>query len=334
MVLLREQLSRVAALPPWSVLICGEAGTGKTLAARSIHDASLPVGSFETVECNTLSSERLQEVWQGLLRQGGGTLLLRGVEELSEAARLALLPKLPADRTLLAADFHGGGPHVRVISATRLSFARLRTRLPAELLERLSMFIVSIPALRERLGDVAELARHFLDQVSEIRGVPAVKLSSQAAQLLSNYDWDDNVRELSEVMEQVFDLAEQGIVQPASLQAVQTSREARPSSVAPQSIELPKVAREPASDLTADHGAPHDQWSAPPSSGTALVGKRGAFTSLPALEEHVITDIFRECNGNLSLAARTLGIPRSTLRDRLKKYGMAPVSVSKKQVGQ
>lgn len=60
----------------------------------------------------------------------------------------------------------------------------------------------------------------------------------------------------------------------------------------------------------------------PPSSGTALVGKRGLFETLPELEEFVISDVFRECQGNLSMAARTLGIPRSTLRDRLKKYGI------------
>ncbi|HXS18430.1 MAG TPA: helix-turn-helix domain-containing protein, partial [Polyangiaceae bacterium] len=119
------------------------------------------------------------------------------------------------------------------------------------------------------------------------------------------------------------------------------SQHTHSGSVAPHSIELPKFVRDVGSNHAFD--APglaeqavtgHEPWpSAPPSSGTALVGKSGAFTSLPELEEHVITDIFRECNGNLSMAARTLGIPRSTLRDRLKKYGMAPVSVPKKQMG-
>jgi len=320
------------------VLICGEAGTGKTLAAWSIHQAATLDGTFESVECKTLSPQRLEEVWQALLGQGGGTLLLRGVEDLSEATGSALLPKLPADRSMLVADIRGGRPNVRVISATRLSFVHLRKRLPAELLEKLSMFIVSVPALRERLQDLAELSNYFLEQVSRVHGRPAVKLSAQAVQLLANYQWVENVRELGAVMEQVFEYAEQGVVQPAGLLAVQTSREARPSSVAPQSIELPRVVYESGSaaalDVAEEQGTNHDRWTnAPPSSGTALVGKRGAFTSLPALEEHVITDIFRECNGNLSLAARTLGIPRSTLRDRLKKFGMAPVSLPKK-VGQ
>lgn len=91
----------------------------------------------------------------------------------------------------------------------------------------------------------------------------------------------------------------------------------------PLSIELPwnehhAVEQGPASRL------------APPSSGLTLVGKAGIFPSLPELEQHVITEVFRECQGNLSMAARTLGIPRSTLRDRLKKFGIALASNSKK----
>jgi transcriptional regulator of acetoin/glycerol metabolism len=65
-------------------------------------------------------------------------------------------------------------------------------------------------------------------------------------------------------------------------------------------------------------------------SDSVLVGKDGPFSSLPELEQHVITGVYRECQGNLSLAARTLGIPRSTLRDRLKKYGINPPASQKR----
>jgi len=343
-VLLREQLSRLAALPPWSVLVCGEAGTGKALVARIIHGSTSPEGTFLSAECKTLTPERLEQAWQALLGQGGGTLLLRGIEELSGAPSRLLhqqLQQLRGDGMVSQSVGHSELPGVRVISATRLSFVEVRRRLPAELFQMLSTFIVSIPPLRERALDIAELARTFLEQMSEARGCATVTLQPQASELLMNYEWVDNVRELQKLMELSFDRAEQGVVQASALQAARASQHTHSGSVAPHSIELPKFVRDVGSNHAFD--APglaeqavtgHEPWpSAPPSSGTALVGKSGAFTSLPELEEHVITDIFRECNGNLSMAARTLGIPRSTLRDRLKKYGMAPVSVPKKQMG-
>lgn len=94
----------------------------------------------------------------------------------------------------------------------------------------------------------------------------------------------------------------------------QTIREGQPARTSPSGEEA----------SSNDEAAPSTSWmeGAPPSSGTALVGKRGLFETLPELEEFVISDVFRECQGNLSMAARTLGIPRSTLRDRLKKYGI------------
>ncbi len=70
-----------------------------------------------------------------------------------------------------------------------------------------------------------------------------------------------------------------------------------------------------------------------PSSGLALVGKGAAFASLPELEQYVITEVYEQSRGNLSRAARTLGIPRSTLRDRLKKFGIAPLSSQKRESG-
>lgn len=96
------------------------------------------------------------------------------------------------------------------------------------------------------------------------------------------------------------------------------------STPGPASIELPL------SDHQLSAGERISSIVAPPSSGLALVGKTGIFPSLPDLEQHVITEVFRECQGNLSMAARTLGIPRSTLRDRLKKFGITLSPSSKK----
>lgn len=96
------------------------------------------------------------------------------------------------------------------------------------------------------------------------------------------------------------------------------------STPGPASIELPL------GDHQLSAGERLSSIVAPPSSGLALVGKTGIFPSLPDLEQHVITEVFRECQGNLSMAARTLGIPRSTLRDRLKKFGITLSPSSKK----
>ena len=210
-----------------TVLILGETGTGKELVARAIHEQSRRARSaFVPVNCGalvpTLAASELFGHEAGAFtgaaqrrvgrfeRASRGTLFLDEVGELSAEVQSALL-RVIQER---AVERLGGGEPIRVdvrlVTATNrdLSAEVREGRFRADLFYRLNVFPISLPPLRERKGDIPELAEHFLSQFAKLHSKPARVISSQALRVLAAHDWPGNVRELQNVIERAVIVSE------------------------------------------------------------------------------------------------------------------------------
>jgi transcriptional regulator with PAS, ATPase and Fis domain len=222
MLALRSSIDRVAATD-FTVLLEGESGVGKELAARRIHESSRRRhGPFVAVNCAALVETLLEAELFGIEertatgvrgRRGkfehadGGTLFLDEVSDLSLSAQAKLLRAI---QDLSVERVGGVGAHrvdIRVVAATNRSLVTMvEHRLFREdLFYRLSGVEIRIPALRERRGDVPALAAHFLDGHRSLR---QVQLSASAMDALVGYDWPGNVRELERLIERVVALTD------------------------------------------------------------------------------------------------------------------------------
>jgi DNA-binding NtrC family response regulator len=229
-------IERVAASDS-TVLICGETGTGKEMAARLLHARS-PRRSrpFVVVDCGALQEELLQSELFGHERGAftgadrakpglfevahGGTIFLDEIGEVTQATQVKLL------RVLDTSTFrHVGGTaeikvDARVVVATNRALATLaRQRLFREdLYYRLSTITVELPPLRQRAGDVELLAEHFVARLNERYGFSR-RLGPEAMALLRGYDWPGNVRELLHVVESAAVVCEGSEILPPHLPA-------------------------------------------------------------------------------------------------------------------
>jgi DNA-binding NtrC family response regulator len=202
---LRERI-RFAAASDAPVLVGGEEGTGKVLAAEAIHRSSERAGGpMRRVDCEVTPDELLAGELFGFERSGGrrepgklelcrgGTLVVAEVGEMS--------PEIQAE---FAAALARAGDDVRVIATTSVDL-RERVRDGAfdeSLYYTINTLSVEMPALRERRADIPALAVHFARLGAARGGMPAAELTSSAIERLTRYEWRTNLRELQEVVEQ------------------------------------------------------------------------------------------------------------------------------------
>jgi two-component system response regulator PilR (NtrC family) len=222
-----ELLHTVAATAS-TVLVAGETGTGKELAARAIHDASpRRSGRFVAINCSAIPETLLEaELFghvrgaftgaianrQGRVEQANrGTLFLDEVGTMSPALQAKLLRVLQSREFERVGDSQTIRVDVRIIAATNSDLKRMVDSgvFREDLYYRLNVIPVRIPPLRERRADIPLLAQHFLDRLSA-EAVPArgrVTLSQEAQQALMPFAWPGNVRQLENVMERAFALS-------------------------------------------------------------------------------------------------------------------------------
>jgi two-component system response regulator HydG len=190
-----------------SVLLTGESGSGKELAARSIHECSSRRGGpFIAVSCGAMPARLMEAEFE---RAQGGTLLLDEVTEMPLDVQTRLL------RVLETRKFYRGGSNteftadVRIIAATnRCPLQAVRNgQLREDLLYRLAVFPIEMPPLRERGDDVDELAEHFLSRLNA-HGRTQKRLSALARMTLKRHTWPGNVRELKNCIERAFILGD------------------------------------------------------------------------------------------------------------------------------
>jgi DNA-binding NtrC family response regulator len=306
---LRAQIRRIGLFRDVSVLIEGETGTGKELVAEAIHSVTARDAPFVSINCaavpdNLFESELFgheagaftsaKGARAGLLEEAGnGTLFLDEIGEMPVTVQPKLL------RVLETREFRRVGSNrprrlgARVISATnRVLSGAADDPLRSDLYFRLAGYTIVTPRLRERVADIPLLARSFLQRfAARYEGAPA-RISDEALHALRRHEWPGNVRELRVVVENAAVLAAPNAIDLGSVEQVLAVRGVEPSS------------REAPSGVHATKRFPPE---------TAL--------SLPDLEREVILGAFSKYSPNLSKTAKHLGIPRSTLRDRLRKLG-------------
>jgi DNA-binding NtrC family response regulator len=310
-----------------SVLIQGESGTGKELIARAIHAASARrEGPFEPIDCAALPPELVESELYGhergaftgalkgregrIRRAHGGTLFLDEVGELPLPAQAKLLRFL-AERELSPVGGEGRvAVDVRVIAATNRPLERAVKdgSFREDLFYRLNVFAIHAPPLRERKGDIPDLARRFLARAGRGPGGAApLEPTPEALALLARHDWPGNVRELRNAVEHASVVARGAALLPEHLPAyIQIAGEAPPVPVAASS-------RAPGAPDPDDLAA--TLLDAAIASGGAAPGR----AALERFERALIEVAMRRSRGSISGAARLLGMQRTTVRARLRE---------------
>jgi len=309
-----------------SILITGESGVGKEVVARYVHQKSRRASKpFISVNCaaipeNLLESELFgheKGAFTGAVARrigkfeeaNGGTLLLDEISEMDARLQAKLLRAIQ-EREI---DRVGGAKPVKVdirILATSnrdLLQAVKEQTFREDLLYRLNVVNLKLPSLRERPGDILALAQHFVKKYATANGVPERPLSGEARRRLVAHRWPGNVRELENAMHRAVLLA------------------AGPE-IEENAIRLPDGQPLASAD-------PHAR-AAQAASFAAEVATRGFVGQTVAeMEQQLILDTLSHCLGNRTHAANILGISIRTLRNKLKEYSEAGVSIPAPQMG-
>lgn len=302
----REIIKRAAASDA-TVLILGENGTGKELAARSIHRQSgRHDGPFVPIACSALSESLLESElfghekgsFTGAVAQkmgkfeaaNDGSVFLDEIGEISLATQVKLLRVLQ-ERELERVG--GNTPirvDIRVIAATNrdLKKAVKEGIFREDLFYRLNVIVLEMPPLRDREGDLGILLKHFLERMRSRRPTRFEGVSPEALELLGRYRWPGNVRELENVVERIVTLNDDVLVRPEHL---------------------------PAEILGGDAAG----------KGPGVVRPLPGKGVLESAERELIERVLKESKYNKKQAASRLGISRPTLYQKIRKYGLAKV---------
>ncbi len=306
-----------------SILITGESGTGKEILARHVHRrSSRSEKPFISVNCaaipeNLLESELFgheKGAFTGAIARrvgkfeeaDGGTLLLDEISEMDARLQAKLLRAIQ-EREI---DRVGGGKPVKVdirIIATSnrdLADACKRGTFREDLLYRLNVVNLRLPALRERPKDILALARHFARKYAEANGVPFRAISGETERLLLSHAWRGNVRELENTIHRAV-LMSQG------------------PEITPEAIRLPDGARLEPGMVRVGNDPVSVATEAAAVTTRALVGR-----TVSDVERDLILDTLDHCLGNRTHAANILGISIRTLRNKLREYTQSGIRVT------
>ncbi|WP_248558544.1 sigma-54-dependent Fis family transcriptional regulator [Paraburkholderia terrae] len=302
----KARARRVATLD-LPVLLLGETGAGKELFARALHRAGRrPAGPFIAVNCGALTRELLaselfgyaEGAFTGARRGGmpgkfeqadGGTLFLDEIGEMPLDMQPHLLRVLQDGVVVRLGDTHERCVSVRLIAATNRDLQKEVTagRFRQDLYHRLCVVNLQLPALRERPGDIEIIVDHFNNKMARKYGCDPKLLDPAVKHAFLNYSWPGNIRELQNVFEVMFALSESNVIDASLL----------PPPIGmvqnPQGISTP-------TPISASFGC------------------------LKEMERQAILDAIANAHGNMSMAARTLGISRSTLYVKLAAIRAQP----------
>lgn len=294
------EVKRVATTSA-TVFLRGESGTGKEIVAQAIHRLSERRDqAFVPVNCGALSPQLIESElfghekgsFTGAVREhrgvferaDGGTLFLDEITEMPVDLQVKLLRVLETHRFSRVGSDRELTTDIRVIAATnRCADTAVREgRFRADLLYRLQVFPILLPPLRERAGDIRLVAEHFLAELNENEGT-AKQLSDKAIATLEKYAWPGNLRELKNVIQRAFIMADK-MIGPAEI---------------PQDVVNPSAETE----------APV---------GPCL--KISVGSSIADVEKDLIFATLEECKGRKEKAANILGVSMKTLYNRLRDY--------------
>ncbi len=328
------RLGEKAARTTITVLLEGEAGTGKEAVARAIHGASDRRGRpFVTVECRTLPAESAFSTLFGhekgglggaeekkagkVLAAQGGTLFLDEVGALPSDVQIALLRALQAGEITPVGARRPLEVDVRFIVATTQNLIELVTRgaFREDLFYRLSLFPIAVPPLRARREDIGALARRFSARFCAELGKGRRGIGAEALALLESYDWPGNVRQLENAVYRATVLAEADELTVAEFPQIA----ARAGTFA---VRIP-----PAPQPVAASPEPQKEFvtvEVRDPNVLALLDEAGRMRRLDRLEAEAIRFALGHYRGHISAMARGLGIGRSTLYRKMREYGLDP----------
>jgi transcriptional regulator with GAF, ATPase, and Fis domain len=291
-----------------TVLVLGESGTGKELIAKAVHSLSRRPGRLVPVNCGAIPEDILESelfghekgAFTGAVssRVGrfqladNGTIFLDEIGEMSPKLQVKLLRVLQERKVDPVGSTRSVDVDVRVVAATNKDLAEevKAGRFREDLFYRLQVVPVSLPALRERQGDVELLARHFLSRHADELNRPGMTFSDEALRHLAAYSWPGNIRELENMVERIAILSDGesiGIEQIPDF--VRGSQQPR----------MPQLEDFVLPSLGVDFNALVDDY-----------------------ENKLIATALSQTGGNKKAAAKLLGLNRTTLVEKIKKKGL------------
>jgi transcriptional regulator with PAS, ATPase and Fis domain len=297
---IKSLLARVASSPASTVLLTGETGTGKDLAAKAIHYSSSRAGrSFVNITCSALPEQLLEselfghergaftdarQQKRGLFETAdAGTVFLDEIGEMTPALQAKLLRFLEEKTFKRVGGLADLRVDVRVVAATNrnLEDEVKAGRFREDLFYRLQVMPIALPALRERTGDVELLAKYYIDRFNtefrkRVRG-----LSAEATDTLEHYGWPGNVRELKNAIERAMLLVEGDLLEPELFTTLTRTVSATQFRLPPGGVNLDEV------------------------------------------ERQLLMQALERASGNQTQAAHLLGINRDQVRYRIEKFGLA-----------
>lgn len=313
----REIIARAASTEA-TVLILGESGTGKELAARTIHDLSPRHDKpFVAINCGALPHDLLESELFGHMRgaftganrekeglfavANEGTLFLDEVGDAPAEVQLKLLRVLQERLFIPVGATEPRATDVRIVAATNRDLAQAvyEGRFREDLYYRLHVVPVTMPTLRSRVEDIPILAQVFLSRAALQYRLSAPEITEQALKFLLKHSWPGNVRELANVVEAAAVMSRDGTITADHIEAVLP----RP----------PRARSEPIRDSLVEG---HDVSAPLPPLSEAK----------QLFERNYLITLMKQCNGNVSAAARMADRNRSDLHELLRRHGLQAAS--------
>lgn len=301
----KEQIAfaKRAAQSDFKILLTGESGTGKELFAQSIHnDSRMQNGPFVAISCAAIPRDLIESelfgyvggAFTGARRNGmigkmelatGGTLFLDEINSLPLEMQAKLLRVLQQMEIVRIGDSKPTPINARIIAATNqnLREAVNQGTFREDLFFRLNVVELVIPPLRERKDDISLLAHLFLRRQSYESNMPFRHIAADAMDALYSYDWPGNVRELENVCERALLLSSDGVITSRHLPAYLGSVQSH-ATEAPVAVKMA--------------GNVQDAY------------------------RELVVETLSKCHGNMSKAAKQLGIARSTLYRKIRQFGI------------
>jgi two-component system, NtrC family, response regulator AtoC len=295
-------LARVAASPASTVLLTGETGTGKDLAAKAIHyNSGRSPRAFVNITCSALPEQLLEselfghergaftdarQQKKGLFETAdGGTVFLDEIGEMTPALQSKLLRFLEEKTFKRVGGLADLRVDVRVIAATNRNLENevKAGKFREDLFYRLQVMPIPLPALRERQGDVPLLANYYVDKFNREFRKRVRGLSAPAVDVLQQYGWPGNVRELRNAIERAMLLVEGEWLEPEHFTTLTRTVASTQFKLPPEGVNLDEV------------------------------------------ERQLLTQALERANGNQTQAAQLLGINRDQVRYRIEKFGLSKV---------
>jgi len=295
-----------------TILLNGESGTGKELFAREIHaHSSRSDCPFMAVDCSTFASSLLESELFGHTKgaftgatqnkEGIFSAASHGTLFLDEVANLNMDIQAKLLRAIETHEFKPVGANrprkadVRYIAATNRDLKRMveNGRFREDLFYRLNVFPITLPPLRQRREDIPRLLYHFLKKTCLQAGKRVDGFSDESMEMLVNYDWPGNIRQLKNVVERLVIVADSPLLEYQHVSDHwSTDSEERPATI-PESLEALKAAKQNLLE-----------------------------TQFGAIEKAFLKKALSTADGNITQAARRVGMQRSNFSTLMKKHGL------------